>query len=146
MNQLTKGILVLACVVILAAPALAGPGSQKPSGGGGGGGSTSGCATLDVGLSTSYATAGVSTIGVYGPVTNCSGGRARYTVVDSITSACGVTSTISSGQVSFSGPGSTLVSTSYPVPSSTCAGTATVTRRVYAGSVVSDSASVVILH
>ena len=143
MNQLAKGILVLACVVTLAAPALARP--QKPSGGGGGTGSTSGCATVDVGLSTLSATAGVSTVGVYGPVTNCSSGKARYTMVDSITSACGVTSTITSASIDFSGPGSILVSTSYPVPASTCAGTATVTRRVYAGSVVSDSATLMIL-
>ena len=144
MNLRAKGLLALACVVILAAPTWAG--SRKPSGGGGGSGSTSGCATVDVGLSTYSATAGVSTVGVYGPVTNCSSSKARYTVVDSITSACGVTSTISSAVIDFAASSSTLVSTSYPIPASTCAGMATVTRRVYAGSTVSDSASLTILH
>ena len=134
-------LIGLACVCL---PAAAIPRSGK--GGNGGSGSSGGCATASIGLSTYTATAGTSTVGVYGPITNCSGGKAKYTVVDTFISACGAKTTITSAVVGFAGGQSQLVSSSYPVPAGVCAGSATVTRAVQAGGVLaSDSKALTIL-
>ena len=69
-HQLCKGILAVACMATLALPAAAARGGN--GGGNRGGGSTSGggCASAEVGLSTYTATAGISSVGIYGPITN----------------------------------------------------------------------------
>ena len=61
-------------------------------------------------------------------------------MIDALVTACGGTTTIHVGSVSFSrGNESILVSTGYSVPASTCPGTATVTRTISAGSVLATS-------
>ena len=139
LHQGCTGILTVACVASLALPAAAARGGH---GGGGkdGGGPAGGCATAELGLSTYTATAGVSSVGVYGPITNCGGGKARYTISDSYVLACGTASIIHVGSVSFSRGGeSILVSTGFSVPANACAGTAIVTRTVSAGNVLTTA-------
>ena len=122
--------IVATCLVV---PALA---ARKP----GGGGTSGSCATVSVGVSTPLATAGISSVGVYGPVTNCSSGKARYDVIDTFRSACGGTSVIHIGSVSFDRGGeSVLVSTGFAVPAGTCTGIGTVTRTISAGTVLASS-------
>ena len=126
-------VLSIICAACLAFPAAA---ARKP----GGGGTSGSCATVSVGLSTYTATAGVSSVGVYGPITNCSSGKARYDVVDTFRSACGGTSVIHAGSVSFDRGGeSVLVSTGFAVPAGTCIGMGTVTRTISAGTILASS-------
>ena len=84
-NSLTKITLALVCLALVSLPLFA----QKGKGGGGGSTSSSGCAIVTTpSLSTTTAAPGIN-VGVYGRVTNCSGGRARYTVTISAVSPCG---------------------------------------------------------
>ena len=109
LNRIARASLVVLSVACLALSAEA---ARRP-----GGGTSGSCATVSVGLSTYTATAGVSSVGVYGPITNCSSGKARYTVVDTFRGACGGTQTFHVGSVSFDRGGeSILVSTGFSVP------------------------------
>jgi hypothetical protein len=137
LERVFRGALILACVSFVAGPTAARP----PKGGGNQGGSSNECATASIALSGDVAKSGVDTVGIYGPVTNCSPRKDRLDVVDTFTSSCGVISTISKGTVRFDPLESILVSSSFPVPSNTCPGTATVTRTVYgSGVLASDTA------
>ena len=142
-NYLTKSVLALVCLALVAMPLSA----QKGKGGGGkpggGGGSTGGtpCAVVTT-PSLSYYTASPGwTIGIFGRVTNCSTSRQTYTVKISSTSSCGEETIIASPVVTFNAGEGKLFSTSYVIPPDTCLGAATVSLSVYSGStlVVSDS-------
>ena len=136
LHRVCKSMLAAACLACLALPAAAAKGGNGRDGGGAGGG----CATAELGLSTYTATPGVSSVGVYGPITNCSASKAKYSVIDSYLLACGTTKIIHVGTVSFSRGGeSMLVSTGFAVPPDACAGTAIVTRTVSAGNVLTTA-------
>lgn len=136
LHRVGKSVLAVACLACLALPAAAARGGNGRDGGGSGGG----CATAELGLSTYTATPGISSVGVYGPITNCSGSKTKYSVTDSYVLACGTTKIFRVGTVSFSRGGeSILVSTGFAVPSDACSGTATVTRTVSAGNVLTTA-------
>lgn len=141
-NKLITGfVMALVSLTLISMPLSA----QKGRGGGGGGGGSTGgspCAVVTV-PSLSYSTASPGmTIGVYGRVTNCSTGKATYTVTFSSTSSCGEETVLSSPVISFRAGESKLVSTSYPIPPDTCTGPMTVTLSASSGSteVASQSA------
>ncbi len=131
-NKLINGVVMaLVCLTLVAMPLSA----QKGGGhGGGGAGGSTGCATVTV-PSLSYSTASPGwTIGVFGRVTNCSTGKATYTVTFSSTSSCGEETIIASPVVSFRAGEGKLFSTSYVIPSDTCTGPMTVSISAYSGS------------
>lgn len=141
-NCLVKSTLVLVCLALLALPLFAQRGRGGSGGGGTGGGGSTGCALITTpDLSTSTATAGGDSIGIFSRVTNCSTGKGRYTVTISAVSSCGEETIIASSVISFSGGESKLVSISYPVPASTCKGMGAVYIRAYSGSTTLASSS-----
>jgi len=112
--------------------------AQKGKGGGGG---STGCATVAVPtVSASSALTG-SSVGVFSRVTNCSSGKARYTVVVSAVSSCGEETVIASNLISFNGGESKLISVPYVVAPDTCKGGTSVFVNVYAGSTLLASQS-----
>ena len=138
-KRVVQGLIVLICIAFVSTPVLAGRGGK------GGGGGSSECASASLALSTYTATAGVTRVGIYGPVSNCASRKGRFQVVDTFTSACGVTTTVTSAQVTLQGNQTKLVSSSYFVPEDTCPGTATVTRTVSAKSrLASDTATLTV--
>ena len=138
---LVKPGLVFVCLVLLALPLFAQRGRGGSGGGGGGGGST-GCAIVTTpDLSTSTATAGGDSIGIFSRVTNCSTGKGRYNVTISAVSSCGEETIIASSVISFSGSESKLVSIAYPVAPDTCKGMGSVYVRAYSGSTMLASGS-----
>ncbi len=140
-NCLVKPTLVLVCLVLLALPLFAQRGKGGSGGSGGGGGAT-GCALITTpDLSTTTATAGGDSIGIFSRVTNCSTGKGRYTVTISAVSSCGAETIIATSVISFSGGESKLVSVAYPVGSDTCKGMGTVYVRAYSGSTMLASSS-----
>jgi len=140
MKNFVKPTLVLVCLALLALPLFAQRG-RGGSGGGGGGGST-GCALITTpDLSTSTATAGGDSIGIFSRVTNCSTGKGRYTVTISAVSSCGEETIIASSVISFGGGESKLVSVAYPVAAGTCKGMGSVYVRAYSGSTMLASGS-----
>lgn len=141
-NCLVKPVLGLICVVLLALPLFAQP-SKDGGGSGGGGGSTSGgCAIVTTpDLSTSTAVAGGDSIGIFSRVTNCSSGKARYTVTISAVSSCGEETIIASSVISFNGGESKLVSIAYSVAADTCKGMGSVHVSAYSGSRMLASSS-----
>jgi hypothetical protein len=80
-------------------------------------------------------------VGIFSRITNCSGGKGRYTVTISAVSSCGDENIIASSVISFSGGESKLVSIAYAVPSDTCKGMGTVSVSAYAGSTMLASGS-----
>ena len=137
-NCLVKPTLVLVCVVLLALPLFA----QRGKGGGGGGGST-GCAIITTpDVSTSTATAGGDSIGIFSRVTNCSNSKVRYTVTISAVSSCGEETILASSVISFTGGQSFLISKAYSVPANTCKGMGSVYVSAYSGSTMLASGSV----
>ena len=139
--NLLKFTLALVCLAFLAMPLVAQKG--KPGGGSGGGGSTGGgaCATVATpSLSTNTIAAGLN-VGVFGRVTNCSSGKARYTVTVSAVSSCGEETVIGSSIISFNGGESKLISLSYPVAPDTCKGVSSVFVSVYSGGALLASQS-----
>ena len=138
-NCFVKPTLVLVCLALLALPLFA----QRGRGGsGGGGGGSTGCALITTpDLSTSTATAGGDSIGIFSRVTNCSTGKGRYTVTISAVSSCGEETIIASSMISFSAGESKLVSVSYPVSASTCKGMGSVYVKAYSGSTMLASGS-----
>ena len=138
-NCLVKPTLAFVCVVLLALPLFA---QRGKGGGGGGGGGSSACALITTPiLSTSTATAGGDSIGIFSRVTNCSTGKGRYTVTISAVSSCGEETIIASSVVTFSGGESKLVSVAYPVASNTCTGMGSVYVRAYSGNTMLASGS-----
>ena len=134
-NSLTKITLALVCLALVSLPLFA----QK--GKGGGSTSSSGCAIVTTpSLSTTTAAPGIN-VGVYGRVTNCSGGRARYTVTISAVSTCGEETIIASSLITFNGGESKLISISYPIAPDTCRGVSTVSISAYSGSTLLSSQS-----
>ena len=138
-NNLLKFTLALVCLAFLAMPLF----GQKGKPGGSGGGSTGGgaCATVATpSLSTNTISAGLN-VGVFGRVTNCSSGKARYTVTVSAVSSCGEETVIGSSIISFNGGESKLISLSYPVAPDTCKGVSSVFVSVYSGGALLASQS-----
>lgn len=139
-NCLVRPTLVLVCLVLVALPLFAQRG-KGGSGGGGGGGST-GCAIVTTPtVSSSTATAGGDSVGIFSRITNCSSGKGRYTVTISAVSSCGVETVIASSVISFSGGESKLVSIAYPVAPNTCKGMSTVYVSAYSGGTMLASQS-----
>ncbi len=133
-NCFVKPTLVLVCLALLALPLFA----QRGRGGSG----STGCALITTpDLSTSTATAGGDSIGIFSRVTNCSTGKGRYTVTISAVSSCGEETIIASSVISFSAGESKLVSVSYPVSASTCKGMGSVYVKAYSGSTMLASGS-----
>ena len=136
-NFLIKCTFVLVVFALVAVPLFA----QKGKGGGGGGGGSTGCATVATPtVSASSALTG-SSVGVFSRVTNCSSGKARYTVVVSAVSSCGEETVIASNLISFNGGESKLISVPYVVAPDTCKGGSSVFVNVYAGSTLLASQS-----
>ena len=132
-NFLIKCTFVLVVFALVAVPLFA----QKGKGGGG----STGCATVAVPtVSASSALTG-SSVGVFSRVTNCSFGKARYTVVVSAVSSCGEETVIASNLISFNGGESKLISVPYVVAPDTCKGDSSVFVNVYAGSTLLASQS-----
>lgn len=126
-NCLVRPALVLVCVVLLALPLFGQRG--KPGGGSGG------CAIVTTPtVSSPTATAGGDSVGIFSRITNCSSGKARYTVTISAVSSCGVETVIASSVISFSGGESKLISIAYSVAPNTCKGMTTVYVSAYSGS------------
>jgi hypothetical protein len=141
-NCLVRPTLVLVCLVLLALPLFAQRGKGGGGGSSGGGGGSTGCALITTpDLSTTTATAGGDSIGIFSRVTNCSTAKGRFTVTISAVSSCGTETTIASSVISFSGGESKLISVSYPVPSDTCKGMGSVYIRAYSGSTMLASGS-----
>lgn len=143
-NCLVKPTLVLVCVGLLALPLFAqrGKGGGGNGGGGGGGGSSSACALITTPtLSTSTASAGGESIGIFSRVTNCAAGKGRYTVTISATSSCNEETIIASSVITFSGGESKLVSVAYPVAANTCKGLGSVHVSAYSGGTMLASGS-----
>src|SRR5689334_21954894 len=139
-KRLTRPMFVLVCIVLVALPLCAQ--RSKPGGGGGGGGST-GCAIISPPtVSTSTAIAGGDSIGIFSKVTNCSSGKARYTVTISAVSSCGEETILASSVISFTGGQSFLISKAYSVPANTCKGMGSVYVSAYSGSTMLASGSV----
>lgn len=135
-NGLVKATFGLVCVVLLALPLFA----QRGKGGGGGG--STGCAIITTpDLSTSTATAGGDSIGIFSRVTNCSNSKGRYTVTISAVSSCGEETTIASSVITFSAGESKLISVAYPVSPNTCKGMGAVYVKAYSGSTMLASSS-----
>jgi len=139
-KRLTRPMFVLVCIVLVALPLCAQ--RSKPGGGGGGGGST-GCAIISPPtVSTSTAIAGGDSVGIFSKVTNCSSGKARYTVTISAVSSCGEETILASSVISFTGGQSFLISKAYSVPANTCKGMGSVYVSAYSGSTKLASGSV----
>jgi hypothetical protein len=135
-NYLIKGVLALVCLALISIPLFAQKG--KPGGGGSGSG---GCAvTTTPSLSTATASPGIN-VGIFGRVTNCSTGKARYTVTVSAVSPCGEETIIASPLITFNGGESKLISSSYAIAPDTCRGVSTVSVSVYSGSTLLSSQS-----
>lgn len=133
-NYLIKSVLALVCLTLVSLPLSA----QKGKGGAGGG---SGCAVVTTPtLSTTTASPGIN-VGVFGRVTNCLTGRARYTVTVSAVSPCAEETIIASSVITFNGGESKLISISYPIAPDTCRGVSTVFISVYSGSTLLSSQS-----
>jgi hypothetical protein len=133
-NRLVKPALVSVCVILLALPLFA----QRGTGGGG----STGCAVIAMpSVSSSTATAGGDSVGIFSRVTNCSSGKGRYTVTISAVSSCGVETVIASSVISFSGGESKLISIAYSVAPNTCKGMSTVNVSAYSGSTMLASQS-----
>ena len=136
-NYAIKGVLVLVCLALVSIPLFA----QKGKPGGGGSTSSSACAvTTTPQLSTNTASPGIN-VGVFGRVTNCSSGRARYTVTVSAVSPCGEETVIGSSLITFNGGESKLISVSYPIAPDTCRGVSAVSISVTSGSTLLSSQS-----
>lgn len=113
--------------------------AQKGNGGGG-----SGCAVVYTPrLSTTEASPGTN-IGVFGKVTNCAGGKKRYTITATAMSSCGEETMIASSLISFSGGETKGLSVAFPIPPDTCPGVMTVTMSAYAGETMLSSESTVL--
>lgn len=135
-NYLVKGVIALVCLALVSIPLFAQKG--KPSGGGSGSG---GCAIVTTpSLSTATASPGIN-VGIFGRVTNCSTGKARYTVTVSAVSPCGEETIIASPLITFNGGESKLISSSYAIAPDTCRGVSTVSVSVYSGSTLLSSQS-----
>ena len=133
-NCLVRPTLVLVCLVLVALPLFA----QRGRGGGG----STGCAIVTTPtVSSSTATAGGDSVGIFSRITNCSSGKGRYTVMISAVSSCGVETVIASSVISFSGGESKLVSIAYSVAPDTCKGMSTVYVSAYSGSTMLASQS-----
>ena len=138
-KRLVRPTFVVVCIVLLALPLFAQ--RSKPNGGGGGGGT--GCALISPPtVSTSTAIAGGDSIGIFSKVTNCSSGKARYTVTISAVSSCGEETILASSVISFIAGQSFLISKAYSVPANTCKGMGSVYVRAYSGSTMLASGSV----
>ena len=141
-NYLIKSVLALVCLTLVSLPLSA----QKAKGGGGSGGSTggtggTGCAVATTpSLSTTTASPGIN-VGIFGRVTNCSTGRARYTVTVSSVSSCGEETIIASPLITFNGGESKLISVPYAIAPDTCRGVSTVFLSVYSGGTLLSSQS-----
>ena len=126
----------LVCLTLLSVPMSAQKG--KPAGGGGG---SSACAIATTPqLSTSTAAPGIN-VGVFSRITNCSTGKARYTVTVSAVSSCGEETVVASSIISFNGGEAKLISISYPVAPDTCVGVSSVFVNVYSGGTLLASQS-----
>ena len=131
-------VFAVVCLTLLSIPLSAQKG--KPSAGGSGGGTT-GCAVATTPqLSTSTAAPGIN-VGVFSRITNCSSGKARYTVTVSAVSSCGEETIIASSIISFNGGEAKLISVSYPVAPGTCQGVSSVFVNVYSGGTLLASQS-----
>jgi hypothetical protein len=140
-SRLIKIFFVLACLSLVCVPLSAQKG--KPGSGGAGGG---GCAQVTTPMvSTATASPGIN-VGVFGRVTNCSGGKKRYTVTVSSMSSCQMETMIASSLISFAGGEAKLISVSYPVAPNTCRGPMTISVKVYDGGsmVASESTGLMI--
>ena len=148
-NYLIKSVLALVCLALVAMPLSAQKGKGGGGGGrgGGGGGSTGGtpCAFVTTPTLSYYTASPGMTIGVFGRVTNCSTGKATYTVTVSSTSSCGEETIIASPVISFSAGEGKLISSSYVIPPDTCLGYMTVSLSAYSGSTRLASESAVLL-
>ena len=146
-NYLIKSVLAFVCLALVAMPLSAQkgkPGGGGGSGGGGGGGGTP-CAFVTQPTLSYYTASPGMTIGVFGRVTNCSTGRATYTVTVSSTSSCGEETIIASPVVTFRAGEGRLFSSSYVIPADTCLGYMTVSLSAYSGSTQLASESAVLL-
>jgi hypothetical protein len=133
-NCLVRPTLVLVCLVLVALPLFA----QRGKGGGG----STGCAIVTTPtVSSSTATAGGDSVGIFSRITNCSSGKGRYTVTISAVSSCGVETIIASSVISFSGGESKLVSIAYSAAPNTCKGMSTVSVSAYSGGTMLASQS-----
>lgn len=131
---LVRPLLVVVCLGLVALPLVA----QRGKGGGG----STGCAIVTTPtVSSSTATAGGDSVGIFSRITNCSSGKGRYTVTISAISSCGVETVIASSVISFSGGESKLVSIAYSVAPDTCKGMSTVYVSAYSGSTMLASES-----
>lgn len=128
--RLFRVTLVLVCFGLLSLPLF---GQRGRGGGGGGGGSTACAIVVPPTLSTSTATAGGDSIGIFSRITNCSTGKGRYTVTVSAVSSCGEETVIASSVISFSGGESKLISVAYSVAPDTCRGEGTVFVKASSG-------------
>ena len=140
-GRLIKIVLALACLTLVSVPLLA----QRSRPGGGGGGAT-GCAEVTKPtVSTATASPGIN-VGVFGRITNCAGGKKRYTVTVSSISSCQTETMVASSIISFAGGEAKLISVSYPIAANTCLGPMTVSVKVYDGGsmIASDSTSLMI--
>src|ERR1044071_4960082 len=131
-------VFAVVCLALLSMPLSAQKG--KPTGGSSGGGSTACAVATTPQLSTSTAAPGIN-VGVFSRITNCSSGKARYTVTVSAVSSCGEETVIASSIISFNGGEAKLISVSYPVAPGTCQGTSSVFVNVYSGSTFLSSQS-----
>ena len=136
MNIYIKRVFfVIVCLTLLTVSLSA----QRGRPGGGGGSSACAIATPPQ-LSTSTAAPGIN-VGVFSRITNCSTGKARYTVTVSAVSSCGKETIIASSIISFNGGEAKLISISYPVAPDTCVGFSSVFVNVYSGGTLLASQS-----
>jgi hypothetical protein len=127
-NYMIRSVLGLVCLALVSMPISA----QKEKGGGAATGGSA-CATVTTPtLSTATSARGLN-VGVFGRVTNCAGGKQRYTVTVSAVSSCGQETIIASSVISFNGGESKLISISYAIAPDTCTGASTVSINVSAG-------------
>lgn len=130
-------VFAVVCMTLLSIPLSAQ--RAKPTGGSGGGSSACAIATTPQ-LSTSTAAPGIN-VGVFSRITNCSTGKARYTVTVSAVSSCGEETIIASSIISFNGGEAKLISVSYPIAPGTCVGVSSVFVNVYSGGTLLSSQS-----
>ena len=144
-SRLIKTVLWSTCIVLVSMPPLFAQ-KGKPGGGGNTGGGSTACAAVTTPtLSTSSASPGTN-VGVFGRVTNCSGGKKRYVVTISSMSSCGEETVIASSVITFNGGEAKLISVQYPINPNTCHGPMMVSTSVYSGGtmIATDSASLMV--
>ena len=135
--RFVKGMLICACLILMAMPLAAQSSKSAPAPDRGG----SGCLNMSIGVSPSTSSPG-SMVGEFAMVTNCSSSRVRTTVTFSSLSPCGVKSVCGSHKLVLD-PGEAIqVTCSWPIPSDACLGLYTVTLSASSGQSASASLTV----